>query len=270
MYSVHPSIHRLFHIISLCLCILLFGWCDSSDIPKQPLREPANVETVRPFILRALGHDKQAFTQGLFCHDGRIYESTGIRGKSSLRVIEADKGTLVKNIPVDNVFAEGIALKNNVLVQLTWRSERAILYSYPDLAVKGMYTYSGEGWGITTDGTCYIMSNGSDTLYWRDDAFTVKKKTGVLLRGKPLTRLNELEYARNRIFVNVWYSDYIFEIDPETGKVVRMIDCGNLLEQVSPLGPEDVLNGIAYNKKTDTFYLTGKNWPKIFEVKIPE
>lgn len=270
MYSVHPYTHRLFHVISLSLCILLFERCDSSDIPKQPPKELGKVVTVQPFILQALGHDKQAFTQGLFYHNGRIYESTGIRDKSSLRVIKADNGDLIKNIPVDNVFAEGIALKNNVLVQLTWRSERAILYSYPDLAVTGMHTYSGEGWGITTDGTCYIMSNGSDTLYWRDDLFKVKKKTGISLRGKPLTGLNELEYARHRIFANVWYSDYIFEIDPESGKVIRMIDCSNLVEQVSPLGQEDVLNGIAYNKETDTFYLTGKNWLKMFEVKIPE
>lgn len=223
-----------------------------------------------PRILRTIPHDNQAFTQGLVYHKGAIYESTGIRGKSSLRCINAEDGTIRKNIPIPGVFAEGLVLKDNTFIQLTWTSGNAIIYSYPDLKSIGAHRYRGEGWGITTDGKSYIMSNGSDTLYWRDDEFKVTNKKAVTFRGRALTKLNELEYAGNRIYANVWFNDFIYEIDPRSGKVLRIIDCTPLVNQIGTLKKQDVLNGIAYDKGKDTFYITGKYWPLVFEVKIPK
>ncbi len=253
--------------VLLFLISLFLGRCDSSNGSRQ---KQVEIQKITPLILRTIPHDNQAFTQGLLYHKGKIYESTGLQEKSGLKCINAEDGAIQANIPVAGVFAEGLVLKDNKFIQLTWRSGNAIIYSYPDLKNIGTYRYGGEGWGITTDGKYFIMSNGSDTLYWRDDEFRIKKRTVITFRGAPLTKLNELEYARNRIYANVWFNDFIYEIDPESGKVLRIIDCTPLVKQIGTLRQQDVLNGIAYDKEKDTFFITGKYWPLIFEVKIPK
>ncbi len=269
--DINPAKHRLFFPrFAFCFIINLFlliqVGCGGSD---TSLEKSVEIPKVKPVIISTLPHDSQAFTQGFLYHNGELYESTGLVGSSSLRRINPENGNIIKNIHVADVFAEGIAVKENLLIQLTWHNGIAFIYSYPDLKRTGLLEYKGEGWGITANESGFIMSNGCDTLFIRDNTFAVIKKLAVTLKGEPLSKLNELEYANNRIYANVWYSDFIFEIDSESGKVLRIVDCSYLVKQIGSMKEQDVLNGIAYNKEKETFFITGKNWPLIFEVKIP-
>ncbi|KMQ50840.1 Glutamine cyclotransferase [Chitinispirillum alkaliphilum] len=236
----------------------------TASIPKT------NVPVIRPEIISTLPHDTKAFTQGFLYNDGYLYESTGIVGRSSLRKIDATNGELKVFIPAPGVFGEGIALFGNELVQLTWKSQIAIRYSFPDLNHLGTFRYSGEGWGLTSDSEGFIMSNGSDTLYFRDSSFETYRKLPVTLDGRAVQKLNELNYSNGSIYANVWKQNYIVEIDPESGKVLRLIDASELVRRELPLGPEQVLNGIAYNQDEDLWYLTGKEWQNIYKVRLPQ
>lgn len=233
---------------------------------------PADVPRIEPHIVRTLPHDTLAFTQGLLLHDGLLYESTGApRGRASrLRVLDPKDGAVLRSETVPRVFAEGLAVMDGTLLQLTWRNGVGIRYKLPGLRQVGLPRYDGEGWGLTTDDKHYYMGDGSDTLYVRDKLFKVVKRIPVTYKGNRLTQLNELEYARGRIYANVWFSDYIFEIDPSSGHVMRLIDCTSLVEQAGPLTQDQVLNGIAYDPTSDTFYITGKDWPVLYEVKIED
>lgn len=246
---------------------LLFTECSSSGKQNQA---PAGTPHIVPQIIRTLPHDNQAFTQGLLYHNNELFESTGLVGKSSLRQIDINTGSVKKNIPIPGIFTEGLVLKDKVFTQLTWRSGYAFQYAYPSLKSIGHFKYNGEGWGLTSDGSYFIMSNGSDTLYFRDSKFTIKKKVAVTYNGQRLRMLNELEYARGKVYANVLYNNFIYEIDPKSGKVLRTINCTSLVQKAGPIKDQDVLNGIAYNADKDIFYLTGKNWPVIFEVRIPK
>lgn len=258
------GIYFIMSIAFLCL------WnCESAQKTDKPGEQTPEIV---PTIVKTLYHDTLAFTQGLLYYKDKLFESTGLYNQSSLRCVDANNGTLEKLIDVEKVFAEGLAFKDNSFVLLTWQSGLAFIYSYPDLKRIDSLQYEGEGWGLTSDGNSFIMSNGSDTLYWRDDHFKIYKKTPVTLNEVPLKKLNELEYARNKIYANVWYSDVIFEIDPENGNVLRMINCSPLLRHLQSIEidieTDEVLNGIAYNDRSDTFFFTGKKWPLIFEVQI--
>jgi len=226
---------------------------------------------VKPEIIRVIKHDPTAFTQGLISADTILYESTGIAGQSTLRRVSARTGDVIEKIPVAEVFAEGITIFGDELVQLTWKHGFAIRYEYPSLKRKtSTYKYRGEGWGLTNDGASFIMSNGTDTLYFRDGKFEVTRRVPVTLNGRPLAHLNELQYARGMVYANVWYQDHIAEISPADGRVVRVIDCTELRRIEGPAPSRDnVLNGIAWCPKRDEWYLTGKNWKNMFIVKIP-
>ena len=221
-----------------------------------------------PLVVRTIPHDTKAFTQGILWHNGLLYESTGLYGQSSLRSIEPVDGRVMRNVPVPEVFAEGLCRMDSFLVQLTWKERAAIKYSMADFSIKGSFSYDGEGWGLTSDGTSFIMSNGSDTLYFRNKHFSIIKKVAVKNTGKPLVSLNELEYVKGLVYSNVWFNTSIYVIQPSSGRVVREIDCTPLVAQNGSQSDQDVLNGIAYNEKTGTFYVTGKNWRYIFEVKM--
>jgi glutaminyl-peptide cyclotransferase len=254
----------------LLLIILCLVSCDGKNEPGPP---SATVTPARclPRIVGTLPHDENAFTQGL-CHDrGILYESTGLRGESSLRTLDTNCIILSKQSLPENVFAEGCALLADNLYQLTWQEQQCFVYSLPGLSCIDTLSYSGEGWGLTTYNAQLIMSNGSDTLYFRDRGLNLLKKIAVTCDGQPLTRLNELEYvqARNRLYANVWYSDYVFEIDPRRGIVERIIDCSELVAREAPSSDECVLNGIAYIPENGRFYLTGKKWKNVFVVEIP-
>jgi len=265
------------------LVFLFFLYAYSQNAQKT-------VPEIIPRVIRTIPHDTLAFTQGLLFKKSKLFESTGLYNRSSLRRIDAQTGTIEKKIPIQGVFAEGLVFLDGFLIQLTWKSGYAIRYSFPDLQKVGVFKYDGEGWGLTSSYSSniiwsrdwlytissvfskkplYVMSNGSDTLYWRDTKFRIKKQTPVTLRGKPLKNLNELEFAQSKIYANVWYSDFVFEIDPQNGSVQRIINCYPLIKKIGSLGKEDVLNGIAYNDEKSTFFITGKNWPLIFEVSIP-
>jgi glutaminyl-peptide cyclotransferase len=229
--------------------------------------EGGQVIHAKPVILKVFPHDTAAFTQGLLYFNGLIYESTGLVGQSSLRSIDPITGNVLKKIPIPDLFAEGLARMGMELVQLTWQEEIALVYSLPDLAQNGSYRYNGEGWGLASDSSSFIMSNGSDTLYVRSKTFAVLKKIPVTLQGNPVKNLNELEYVHGRVYANVWHSSDIVAITFKTGLVEQVIDCSLLLREARIEDSEHVLNGIAYNPRTKTFLVTGKKWPVMFEVK---
>jgi glutaminyl-peptide cyclotransferase len=245
----------------LSFFIFFFSSFVSAQNKSAPLR-------ITPFVVRTIPHDAKAFTQGFLWYKGLLYESTGQYGQSSLRCIDPADGRIIKNVAVPDVFAEGLCIMDSFLVQLTWKERAAIKYSMADFSIKGSFSYDGEGWGLTSDRTSFIMSNGSDTLYFRNKHFSIIKKVAVKNSGKPLNSLNELEYVKGLVYSNVWYNTNIYVIQPTSGKVVRVIDCMPLVAQNGSQSDQDVLNGIAYNEKSGTFYVTGKNWRFIFEVKM--
>jgi glutaminyl-peptide cyclotransferase len=218
-------------------------------------------------------HDPAAFTQGLVWHEGHLYESTGLYGASSVRQVRLEDGLVLmqQDLP-DDLFGEGLALVDDRLVQLTWQAGDAYVWSLDafDRALE-RFNYSGEGWGLCFDGARLVMSDGSDRLTFRDaQTFEVIGGVDVTFEGRPLERLNELECVGDRVWANVWFEDRIVEIDPSTGRVVSYAELGGLLsgEERSRLGRDDVLNGIAYRPGTGHFLVTGKRWPKVFEIDL--
>jgi glutamine cyclotransferase len=220
-------------------------------------------------IVRVYPHDPDAFTQGLQYVDGVLYEGTGLHGKSSIRrvALETGKVELKRDVPAQ-YFGEGITVWKNDLIELTWQSHVAFVYDRETFQPKKQFTYPGEGWGLTHDGVSLIMTDGSDELRYLDPvSFAEKRRLKVTAAGAPLRNLNEIEYVKDEIFANVWQTDYVARIAPATGKVTAYIDLRGLL---SPAEREktDVLNGIAYDATRDRLFITGKLWPKLFEIKV--
>jgi glutamine cyclotransferase len=230
-----------------------------------------NYPLVKPVILRQIPHYEKAFSQGLVKNENLIYESTGLFNKSTIRVISEDNGDLIlsKKLP-DEFFGEGLTILNEKLYQLTWKSGIARVYSLPEINLIKSIKYTGEGWGLTAIGDNLVMSNGSSKLQILTNEFERIKTIDVRYKGYKINQLNELEYANGKIYANKWKSNYIFEIDYPTGTVTKVIDCSEITKSISGLGEEEVLNGIAFNEIRNSFYITGKNWPLIFEVTFPE
>jgi len=241
-------------VVLLVFSLLSFG--QDNAIPRS-----------YPIIVRTFPHDPAAFTQGLLYYNGLLYESTGLVGHSTLRGVDPADGRVIKSVSVPDLFAEGLARMGLTLVQLSWQEKTALIYTLPELKQTGFFTYSGEGWGLTSDSSSFIMSNGSDTLYQRSKQFVLQKKIPVTFNDKPVKNLNELEYVNGTVYANVWYNSAIMAIRYRTGKVQRVIDCSELVSKAQTRGADDVLNGIAYNPDKGTFFVTGKNWPVMFEVK---
>lgn len=232
----------------------------------------AQVRFLVPEVLETYPHDPEAFTQGLLLHDGFLYESTGLYGRSSLRQVDPETGEVLHQVDLDDAFfGEGLALVDGTLVQITWREETAFVYDLETFERLERLSYGGEGWGLCFDGELLVMSNGSDTLTFRDaDTLDMRREVQVTLRGEPLPYLNELECVGDHVYANVFTTMYIVQIDKQTGQVVAVIDASNLLpeDELQALLPEGVLNGIAYNAEDDTFLLTGKLWPQVFRVRF--
>lgn len=220
-------------------------------------------------IVNVYPHDADSFTQGLV-YDGEVlFEGTGHYGKSSLRKVELKTGRVLENEALSRrLFGEGITLMGDKLYQLTWKSGVCLVYHKETFRRIDTLRYRGEGWGLTHDGTHLIMSDGTDTLRFVDpQTFRVVRTLRVATRAGPVDKLNELEYIDGVIYANVWYSDYIACISPKTGLVTAWIDCRHLWP-MSERPREHVLNGIAYDASTGHLLVTGKNWPKLFEIKV--
>ena len=216
-------------------------------------------------------HDVESYTQGLFFHEGQLYESTGVHGKSTFRVVDLATGEALRKLSFDKkYFIEGSVIWKDNLYILTWESRMAFIYDARTLEYKSSWKYPREGWGITTDGKNLIASDGSANLYFLDENFAQMRKVLVTIEGRPVRFLNELEYIDGKVWANVYTSDEIVIINPKDGHVEGVIDCRGLLPRDLYTTETDVLNGIAYNPEDGKIYLTGKNWPKLYEVRLVE
>ena len=222
-------------------------------------------------MVHAYPHDSKAFTQGLIFVDGHLYESTGLNGRSSIRMVDLASGTVLQkyDMPAE-YFGEGLTDWGGSLIQLTWKAHKAFVYDRFSFSVLKTFPYEGEGWGLTHDGTRLIMSDGTAYLRFLDPKSFVE--TGRIhvtdAAGRAIEELNELEYIRGEIYANVWGTDEILRISPRTGKVLGWIDLSGIIDKRELSDPDAVLNGIAYDAKGDRIFVTGKLWPKLFEIKV--
>jgi glutamine cyclotransferase len=251
----------------LSLVVIAIGVAFGQPPQRNVARHPGEYtfEVVRQFP-----HDQTAFTQGLAYHDGYLYEGTGIKGRSSLRQVRIETGEIIRsvNLPPE-FFGEGITVLQNEVVQLTWLSHIGLLYNLSDFHLLRRFSYPGEGWGITTNDRELFMSDGTSEIRVLDPNTLVERRRIRVHDGAtPVVRLNELEFVEGEVFANVWHTDRIARISPQTGEIVGWIDLAGILSSVYRLGPEAVLNGIAYDPKKKRLFVTGKLWPTIFEIKI--
>jgi glutamine cyclotransferase len=221
-------------------------------------------------IVNIYPHDSAAFTQGLVFIDGKLYEGTGQEGHSSLREVELQSGHVLRKVDIpEPYFGEGIALLNGKIYQLTWQHQVGFIYDAKSFEQVGKFNYSGEGWGLTTDGHSLILSDGSNRIRFLDpDSFKVTKTIAVLDGQIPVNELNELEYVHGEIYANIWHDEHIVTIDPQTGRVTGRIDLTGLLPPGDVQDEEAVLNGIAYDEAGKRLFVTGKLWPRLFEIKL--
>ena len=264
--------------------IILVSCNNSTPDYDTSLPVPGNTNLPAPqpitFTIDAVyPHDAKAFTQGLQFYKGKLYEGTGEPRQSTLRVVDIKTGNPEKEylIPDTNIFGEGITIFKNKIYQLTWQNHKIFIYNIDDIMHPvATYNWSVEGWGITNDGTNLIISDGTSKLYYvqPDDAKKEMKTIKVLTVADnhgELDSLNELEYINGYVFANRWYNNHIVKVDTSNGHAVGMMDLTGLLHQYDPnhqIGEEGVLNGIAYDSATKKLYITGKHWPKMFEMKL--
>ena len=223
-------------------------------------------------IVNTYPHDRRAFTQGLVFTDGVLFEGTGLRGQSTLRRVNLQTGTVLqRHVLPASFFGEGITVFDNHIIQLTWQAQLGFVYDKDTFAQVATFTYPTEGWGLTHDGARLIMSDGTSTLYLlAPETFVEVGRLHVHDENGPVTRLNELEYVRGEIYANVWQTDRIARINPDTGQVVGWIDLTGLLDPRDQQPQVDVLNGIAYDAVHDRLFVTGKLWPRLFEIRLVE
>jgi len=234
---------------------------------QSPLRADATAPVAGYSVQRAYPHDPAAFTQGLEYLNGDLYESTGLNGRSSIRKVKLETGAVLQQRAISrDYFGEGLTIWKSTVIELTWQSQVAFVYDRDTFEPRRMFSYPGEGWGLTHDATNLIMSDGTAELRFLDpETFKERRRVTVTDGGRPVPRLNELEYVKGQVFANIWTTDDIVRIDPGSGRVLGRIDLRGLLAE-SPT-PTDVLNGIAYDQAGDRLFVTGKLWPKLFEIK---
>lgn len=252
---------------------MLFS-CGNSNAGKtaaaaKPASRPAKIAEYKLVVVAEYPHDVTSYTQGLFFHGGELYETTGQYGSSTLRKVDLSSGKAIERKDFDDkYFVEGsVVLGDNIYI-LTWQENTVFIYDANTLEHKATKSYPREGWGITTDGEQLIASDGSSFLYFMDKNLNVQRKVQVKAGSLAVRWLNELEYISGRIWANIYTDDEIAIINPSTGYVEGIIDCRGLLPKELHTYDTDVLNGIAYNPETGKLYLTGKNWPKLYEVKL--
>jgi glutaminyl-peptide cyclotransferase len=254
--------------VLIVLVMTLAPWPATRSTLDAQAQQPAPVESYR--VVKSYPHDPAAYTQGLIYRDGFLFESTGLNGQSSLRKVRLETGEVVQQRRVDRAyFAEGLTEWNGQLVQLTWRSNIAFVYDLASFAPRRTFQYSGEGWGLTRDQAGFILSDGTDQLrFLNPDTFREVRRVTVTDRGRPVRDLNELEYIRGEVYANVWHTDRIVRISPQSGRVTGWIDLRGLLSSGYRLDAEAVLNGIAYDAANNRLFVTGKLWPRLFEIEI--
>jgi|SRR5579872_525013 len=221
-------------------------------------------------IIHSYPHDREAFTQGLAYRGGFLYESTGLRGRSSLRKVQIDTGEVLQQIHLaPMLFGEGLTIVNGRIIQLTWQAHTGFVYDLLFFRLLRTFHYPGEGWGLTNDGKRIYMSDGTDQIrIWDPETFEERKRLTVHEGRQTIVNLNELEWVRDEIYANVWQTDRVARISPADGHVTGWIDLTGLLTRDDLSQPVDVLNGIAYDAGRDRLFVTGKLWPKLFEIKI--
>ena len=241
----------------------------AAGVCAKPVARTSSSPTFRLEVVRVYPHDSRAFTQGLLFLDGKIYESTGLFGRSSLRRVDLTSGQVEQEskLPAE-IFGEGLARVGDRLIQLTWKNHKALVWDLSTLKKQAELSYEGEGWGLCFDGRHMVMSDGSDKLTWRNPTTFVKEgEVRVRLVGRPLSNLNELECAGDVVYANVWQDNHIARIDAKSGEVTAWIDASGLLDPSEAAGA-DVLNGIAEMASTGHLLITGKLWPHVYEVEV--
>jgi glutamine cyclotransferase len=258
-FAAIPDVARRigFAVTAIALAVPAFA---QSDVP---------IETFQ--TVHVYPHDTNAFTQGLVYVDDHLYESTGRNGESSVRRVDVESGRVQQkyDLPLE-YFGEGLTDWGSNLVQLTWTSGKGFVYDRASFKLLRTFGYQGEGWGLTHDRKNLILSDGTSTLRFLDpETFRVTRRLNVIdEHGQPVENLNELEFIRGEIFANIWHQDRIARISPRTGRVLSWVDMSGLREQAGASAPEAVLNGIAHDAKTGRIFVTGKLWPRLFEIKI--
>ena len=252
------------------MTVLASVWINTTGVALDAQRRSAS--SAAPVfgyrVIRSYPHDPQAFTQGLVYDDGVLYEGTGLTGQSTIRKVRLETGEVLQLQRLEpQYFGEGIALWSGSLIQLTYQSEIGFVYDRSSFQRTRTFTYTGEGWGLTQDGTRLVMSDGSAQLRFLDPK-TFREAGRITVRdgGQPVSRLNELEYVRGEIFANVWNTQRIARIAPATGLVTGWIDLRGLLTP-SEAAAVDVLNGIAYDATANRLFVTGKLWPRLFHIE---
>jgi glutamine cyclotransferase len=252
---------------SITSCSLLTKQPQAEVIPAvpDPLAQNLGYE-----ILATYPHDPDCYTQGLVINEGIFYESCGLYGQSSLRKVEPASGVVQAETNLDAAyFAEGLVLLDGKLYQLTWQENTGFVYDASTLEMLGTFNYQTQGWGLTTDGSALILSDGSNTLYWLDPGtMQVVRQVNVSYQGQPVEYLNELEYINGTIFANIYMTDSIVAINPEDGSVVSLVDLTGLRPEQNQSMQGEVLNGIAFDDLANKLYLTGKNWSTLYEVRL--
>jgi glutaminyl-peptide cyclotransferase len=240
-----------------------------SGLAARQMPELANLPVFGYTVVHAYPHDRDAFTQGLQYVDGALYEGTGLNGRSSIRKVKLETGEVLQRRDVaQQYFGEGIAVWKSELFQLTYVSGVAFVYDRQTFELKRSFRYMGEGWGLTVGANGLVMSDGTEYLRFLDPVtFAQRRRVKVTAGGAPVKNLNELEYVDGEIFANIWQTDYLARIDPADGRVKAYVNLGGLLTP-RELASADVLNGIAYDSVGRRLFVTGKLWPKLFEIKL--
>jgi len=264
---------RIFPLIALAtLVVAALAPGLAAAQSENPMSRP--VRFLKPEVVSVRHHDPNAWIQGLLLHDGVFYESTGRYGESTLRAVDPETGEVQQQIELpEEYFAEGLALVDDRLIQLTWKENVAFVYDRATFEQIGTFEYEGEGWGLCYDGEILYMTDGTPFISLRNpETFDLIFSGAVTLQGQPVGNLNELECVGDHLYANVWQTDYILQIDKTNGVVVGVIDASELLteQERAELAAGAVLNGIAYDPENDVFLITGKLWPKLFEVRFVE
>ena len=261
----------------MLLAAVIFYGCPKKPAQQQQVYQNPAPPAITYTIVKTYPHDTTSFTEGLFLLNNKLYESTGPKGESTLRINNLNTGKAEKEIHFDDeYFCEGISVLHNKLFQLTYQEQKVFVYDPVTLTKTNEFKWTtGEGWGMARNDSELIISNGTSNLYFIDpETFKIKRITGVTDEYGPVAQINELEYVNGVVYANIWETNTIIKIDPVTGKVLGRLDFTGLLEQAGYNYPEqwveagNVLNGIAYDAAKNTFYITGKRWPLIFEVRL--